>query len=170
MERRDLKILAEWEATLRAESESLRSERSRIEADLQRVSKKLELVRQMLSLEHSPNPSTPQSDLTEGKATPSGVKEMTSKILAESGSPMHISEIHRKFVERGYPIPGQGTAFNILAHLVNDKTFVRVARGTYALAGTVPDDQILPKAARTRRRGARRRKKSVRPRTDQEIR
>jgi hypothetical protein len=75
---------------------------------------------------------------------------MARRVIAEAGHPIHITEIHRQFVDKGYPIPGGGTPFNILAHIVNDKTFVRIARGTYALTGTVPEEQVLPRAPRKR--------------------
>ncbi len=79
------------------------------------------------------------------------VRELTQKILTEAAGPLHINEIHRQFVSKGYPIPGGGTPFNILVHLLNNKTFVRVARGTYAIAGTVPEEQVLARAPKVRK-------------------
>lgn len=153
------KRLSEWESTLQREVERLQSERSRIDAELQRAAKKLDLVRQMKSLDDGSAADTAVPPISpDVRATPSSVREMTQRILSELGRPLHISEIHQQFVARGYPIPGGGTAFNILAHLVNDRSFVRVARGTYALAGTVPQEQVLPKAERKARRRRRRRK------------
>lgn len=156
------KRLAEWEAGLQREVERWQNERSRVDSELQRATKKLELVRQMRSLEAGPVPEKAPSPSTakDGRATPTAVREMAHKILSESARPLHISEIHGQFLARGYAIPGSGTPFNILAHLVNDKSFVRVARGTYALAGSVPPEQVLPRAERKARR-RKRRKKSV---------
>lgn len=150
----EAKTLAGWESDLLKEVERLQSERSRIDAELQKAAKKLELVRQMRSLEDgsaaspAPDAATPK----DSRATPNTVRDMARKILSESSRPLHISEIHSEFLARGYAIPGGGTAFNILAHLVNDKSFVRVARGTYALTGSVPEDQVLRKARRRRRK------------------
>ncbi len=156
MDRIDLDKLLEWERVLKSELEELNQRRQELDIQLQRASRKLELVRQMRSLEESPQLEVTQSNpaeivIAEKRPTPSSVREMARKIVAEAGCPLHITEIHRQFLNRGYPIPGGGTPFNILAHIVNDKTFVRVARGTYALAGTVPDEQVLPRAPRTRR-------------------
>jgi len=151
----DLDKLAEWEGLLQSELEELSQRRQELDVQLQHVSRKLELVRQMRSLEESPqldgvqNPAETVS--VEKRPTPASVREMARRILTELGRPLHISEIHRQFLNRGYPIPGGGTPFNILAHIVNDKTFVRVARGTYALTGTVPEEQVLPRTPRTRR-------------------
>lgn len=153
------KRLAEWELNLQREVERLQADRSRIDAELQRAAKKLDLVRQMRSLDNglAAEVTLPPTS-ADIRATPGSVREMAQRILSELGRPLHISEIHQQFVARGYPIPGSGTAFNILAHIVNDQSFVRVARGTYALAGTVPQEQVLPKAARKARRRRRRRK------------
>lgn len=153
--------MAEWESALESELERLQRERNRVDAELQRAAKKLELVKQMRLLESSPTDAATRVPPTvkETRATPTTVREMAHRILSESPRPLHISEIHQQFVDRGYPIPGSGTPFNILAHLVNNKSFVRVARGTYALAGSVPQEQILPRAQRKARR--RRRKKSA---------
>jgi len=158
------KTLEEWEAMLQREVERWQNERSRIDSELQRTLKKLELVRQMRLLD-----DTPTSDIgmavtpvKEGRATPTAVREMAQRILSDAKRPLHISEIHKEFLHRGYPIPGSGTAFNILAHLVNDKSFVRVARGTYAVAGSVPQDQVLPRAKRKMRHRRRKKKSGLR--------
>jgi hypothetical protein len=159
----DLKQIAEWEAALASEREELARRRGQLDAQLQQVSRKLELLRQMKSLEESPGEDGTATRVAavsaEGRPTPASVREMTKGILTQSGRPLHISEIHRQFLNNGYPIPGGGTPFNILAHIVNDKSFVRVARGTYALSGTVPEDQVLPRAPRTHK--ARKTKKSA---------
>ena len=154
--------LSEWESSLSAELEDLRKRRSQLDAELQRTAKKLELVRQMRTLEElqPAEMSENENPTSEPRATPNSVKDAAKKILMDAGRPLHISEIHRQFTERNYPIPGSGTPFNVLAHMVNEKSFVRVARGTYAIAGTVPPEQILPKAPRKRAR--RRKKKTLR--------
>lgn len=152
--------LGEWESSLQRELQDMRQRREALDTGIQRVTKKLELIRQMRLLE---SPSSDIAEVTEfspaqdARPTPVAVREGVKKILTDSARPLHISEIHREFLRRSLPIPGGGTAFNILAHVVNDRTFVRVARGTYALAGSVPVAQILPKAQRKARR--RRRKK-----------
>lgn len=155
--------LTEWEAALGREIQHLQTERERVDSELKRATKKLELVKQMRLLEGgSAQSGTPAvTALKEPRATPTAVREMAHRILAESARPLHISEIHEQFVTRGYAIPGSGTPFNILAHLVNNKSFVRVARGTYALAGSVPPEQVLPRAKRRARRRRRRTKKSA---------
>jgi hypothetical protein len=160
----EIKRLAEWEAALEREVERWQGERNRIDSELQRAAKKLELVRQMISLDGNSGSKTEANALNakDGRTTPTAVREMTQRILAEAARPLHISEIHKQFVDRGHAIPGSGTAFNILAHLVNDKSFVRVARGTYALAGSVPQDQVLPRAERKQKRRRRKKKSTAR--------
>jgi hypothetical protein len=150
----ELSKLLEWEGLLKSGLEELSQRRQELDAQLQHLSRKLELVRQMRSLEEPPQLEAAQSSAEavsiETRPTPTGVREMARRVIAEAGHPIHITEIHRQFVDKGYPIPGGGTPFNILAHIVNDKTFVRIARGTYALTGTVPEEQVLPRAPRKR--------------------
>jgi hypothetical protein len=158
----ELGRLQQWEQSLSTEVEALKKRRADIDADIQQQLKKLELVRQMLALEGgSPDHAGDQPlAASEARATPTGVREATKAILTEIGHPLHINDIHQAFIDRGYPIPGGGTPFNILVHLAKSSGFVRVARGTYALAGSVPEAQVLPeqprrakrkKAARTRK-------------------
>jgi hypothetical protein len=160
---KDLRDLNGWEHDLRLQVEDLQKRRAGLELELQRASKKLELVRQIRLLEQDPTKSQSfeSAERKEMRSTPTAVREMAQRILSDSTGPLHISEIHRLFKEQGYPIPGSGTPFNILAHLVNDKTFVRVARGTYALAGTVPEEAILVKAQRKTRRKKRQKKSTA---------
>ena len=160
------RTLSEWEFALTAELAELRNKRNEIQRDFERVSRKLELIRQMRALEapHSPaQPITPFQP-SESKATPASVREMAMKILSDHSRPLHISEIHRAFLDRGYPIPGKGTPFNILAHMVNNKSFARISRGTYALRDAVLPEQIMPKAVpRRRKRRLRRKVKGTKP-------
>ena|ERR1039457_6683402 len=160
-----LKHFDAWVAELKAELDVLLKQRSDLETKIRHLSKKMELVRQMHALEQGPgndeSAPSPMQKNADGRATPQSVKETVKKILSESAKPIHISEIHRRFIEAGHPIPGSGTPFNILAHLVNDKGFVRVARGTYALAGSVPEEQILLKSPRKRKKRIRRARKTL---------
>jgi len=157
---KDPRDLSGWEYDLRLQVEDLQKRRASLDLELQNASKKLELVRQMRLLEQAPTKSQSLefSGHKQMRSTPTAVREMAQKVLSEATGPLHISEIHRQFKEQGYPIPGSGTPFNILAHLVNDKAFVRVARGTYALAGTVPEEAILVRTQRKSRRKKRRKK------------
>ena len=140
--------IKEWERALSADLDSLILRKQGIEAEIRSVSKKLELVRQMVALEGSGVAGDVPETNSKGKATPASVREAARQILKSAVRPLHINEIHTEFLSRGDAIPGVGTPFNILVHLLSDPTFVRVARGTYALSGTVPDDQVLPRQPR----------------------
>ena len=154
--------LQAWELTLVAELNELRSRRSDLDLEIQRVSKRLDLVKQMVALDGAPLADQQMERPTgELRPTPANVCESAKTILLECGHPLHINDIHRMFAEKGYPIPGGGTPFNILVHLTNSKQFVRVARGTYALAGSVPESQIIPRAIRQDPRRRKRRRKST---------
>ena len=146
----NLEKLQQWERSLAAELEEMKKRRVGLDTDIQQRSKKLDLVRQMLALEAGDSGARDiqVSGSAEVRATPAGVREAARVILTDAARPLHINDIHRQFIDRGYAIPGGGTPFNILVHLVKSSGFVRVARGTYALTGTVPDAQVLPKQPR----------------------
>jgi hypothetical protein len=142
---------------LQARVDSLRAQRNALDADLQRQAKQLDLVRQMIAIADGQALPLPVAEVSAAQAPPfpvSKVRESVKLILREISRPLHISEIHREFLQRGFPIPGSGTPFNILAHIVRDKELVRVARGTYALREGMPGvlSIPLPKVKKRRRR------------------
>lgn len=162
--------LRQWEQELSAEVETLRQRSNQIQSELQRSMRKLELVRQMLEVDGQDVQADQQRgpDGTGPRPTSITVRDCVRRILQEAGKPLHISEIHQEFLRRGYPIPGVGTAFNILAHIVKNKDFVRLARGTYALSESVPADKVVVARSAERRRRSRRRRASPASRVPKE--
>ena len=157
--------LCEWEKQLTNEVDALRLRKAELELELQRCVRKLELVRQMLAVEEGRGDAAQQNSADTPPLRPTSVtvRESAKRVLEDSGKPLHISEIYQEFLRRGYPIPGSGTPFNILTHMVRDKGFVRVARGTYALSGSGSLTQVVPfpKKRKRRRRRARQPKVST---------
>ncbi|MHB8653075.1 MAG: winged helix-turn-helix domain-containing protein [Terriglobia bacterium] len=160
MDHIDPKQLRAWEKQIAAEVAALRDRRMHLESELKLNESKLELIRQMISLDQPSGSEVAAPQLPEpAKATSITVKESVKNILERAGRPLHISEIHREFITRGYPIPGSGTPFNILVHIVKDRGFVRVARGTYTLRTGAEVDLGMPgKDGRKSRRKRRKRK------------
>jgi hypothetical protein len=79
------------------------------------------------------------------------VADTIARILAESASPLHISMIRQAYLREGNTIPGKGTESNLLAYVVRDQRFVRVAKGTYGLTEQGLHPQT-PKRRRKRRK------------------
>lgn len=146
--------LQERQHALESEMKSLQGQKNAIDLQLALIGKKLDLVRQMIRLESGNDEK--QAAVTLGTAT--DVKGLARQIIEDAGKPLHITEIHRQFLERGYAIPGEGTPFNILAHIVRDKALARVARGTYSLAANTPESARLP-IVKTRKKHRRSRKR-----------
>lgn len=90
--------------------------------------------------------------------TNTSVVENSKRIIAEIGRPLHIAELRRVFLERGIPIPGQGRDANLISHLRRSPEIVRIKRGFYALADSVPEP-TSPNSTRPRRRRRRTRKR-----------
>lgn len=80
------------------------------------------------------------------------VVENAKAILLDVGRPLHISELHRVFLERGFLIPGQGTDANLISHLRRSPEIVRIKRGFYALADPSDEPRRPERQVRNRRR------------------
>lgn len=81
------------------------------------------------------------------------VTDEVARELANTGRPIHISELMRLLNERNVPIPGAGTQANLIAHLRRDIRFVRPSRGMYALAAWGLENMpITSKRSRRKRR------------------
>lgn len=84
------------------------------------------------------------------------VTDRVHDLLTEAGRPLHVSEIRNQYIAKGFTVPGQGNESNLLVYIVRDPRFIRVSKGTYAIApdGDVPALTIKPKAKKRRRRKA----------------
>lgn len=160
--------LRAWEKQLAADVAALRDRQRSLESELRRSESKLELIRQMISLDQPTDDEAAAPQVCDAaKATSITVKGSVRNILEQAGRPLHISEIHREFITRGYPIPGGGTPFNILVHIVKDRGFVRVARGTYALGTGAQNHSGIPETEKRKVR-RKRRKRKTRIQTDRQ--
>jgi hypothetical protein len=72
------------------------------------------------------------------------------EILGDEGRPLHINDLHSKFVERGFTVPGAGKPVNLIVHLRNTDEIVSPMRGIYGLADQV--EVVAQKPRRTKRR------------------
>ena len=92
----------------------------------------------------------------DNKVAKQNVADRVFDLLREAAGPLHVSEILRQYVARGFTVPGQGNESNLLVYIVRDPRFVRVSKGTYAIAqsGSVPAPSVRPKARKRRRKKA----------------
>lgn len=81
------------------------------------------------------------------------------EILRDEGQPLNINDLHAKFVERGFAIPGAGKAVNLIVHIRSADEIVSPRRGVYGLADQVGAIPNSPRPRR-RRKGRTRRPKS----------
>lgn len=91
------------------------------------------------------------------------VREQAEEILRDAGGPLHINEIHRRFLERGFAVPGAGKPVNLTAHVRHSQTIVSPARGTYGLIEHVGSAASRRRTSK-RRKGGQRRKTSTKRR------
>jgi hypothetical protein len=134
--------IATWLAAVRSELlriagaiEPLLTEQSRLR------SREALLLKLLESFEDAPRQVE-----TGGPATVSGtppepetsirdyVRLGVTEVLRESGGgPMHINDIHKKFVARGLRVPGAGRPANLTAHLGRCEGIITPSRGFYTL-------------------------------------
>lgn len=149
-----------WLAGVRAELERIEGAMAPLLAEQSRLREREELLlrlRQSFEASHavvakresSPRELAPDSSVREY------VQRHIAAILAENaGGPMHINDLHAKFLQRGLRVPGAGRPANLTAHLGRSDTIVSPQRGFYTLGGP---DARLQKASRKRARRGRRR-------------
>lgn len=80
------------------------------------------------------------------------VNERAMEILRDVGEPLHINELHTRFLQRGFNVPGAGRPANLIVHLRRSEEIVSPHRGIYGLV-----EQVGP----VERKVARRRKKTT---------
>lgn len=139
-----------------------------VEADLRKVAERLEpLLTEQNQLEErkqllrgllrsfdqgSGNGAAPT---TPGKRTGSVARyviEQAVEILREEGHPLHINEIHARFLERGLVVPGAGKPVNLTVHLSGAEEIASPTRGVY---GLVEQLGVIPRHASRRRKSTR---------------
>lgn len=81
------------------------------------------------------------------------VRARVVEILKEEG-PMHINDLHARYVAKGLTVPGAGKPVNLIVHLRDQTEIVSPARGMYALRGQVSEVRPVAKRKKKRKRAA----------------
>jgi hypothetical protein len=134
-----LKKISEIEEEMRP----LREQAVRLKAQLELVERALQVG---FPSDHSA--SSPQGTQT----TRSSVSDRVFELLKDAGKELHVSEILSQYVEKGFTVPGQGKESNLLVYIVRDPRFIRVSKGTYALAQGEPSQVVTTVKVKRRRR------------------
>jgi hypothetical protein len=78
------------------------------------------------------------------------------EILREAGSPLHINELHKRFLQQGLKVPGAGTPANLIVHIRKAPEIASPKRGMYGLTeniGPVLRRRKKRAVSRSRRKG-----------------
>jgi cell division septum initiation protein DivIVA len=78
------------------------------------------------------------------------------EILREAGEPLHINDLHARFLANGHTIPGAGAPANLIVHLRKAPEIASPQRGLYGLTEDIGPTK--PRRARKRTTTRRRRK------------
>jgi hypothetical protein len=139
----ELERLHDWKKSVETEIQAITDMIQSLNSDLQRKNQQHALICKLIDSENGSvaldNQDVNRSLVARQIVTPSQVTQRVHEILSEAKEPMNIKTIHEEFIRRGYPIPGKGTHFNILVHIVRELKnkkggrFQRDGRGTYSL-------------------------------------
>jgi hypothetical protein len=130
--------IEELRATLQARLAEIEEQLRPLQDEAVKLRTQLDLVTKLLHVTKGEGTvAEPPQQVQFAEATTSGklVADNVAEILMTAGTPLHISQIRTNYLETGRTIPGKGTYANLLAYMVRDRRFIRVAKGTYALSG-----------------------------------
>jgi len=118
-----------------------------------RLKTQLELVERALQVG---SPTERSVNSHQGAQTAkASVSDRVFDLLKDAGKSLHVSDILSQYVAKGFAVPGQGKESNLLVYIVRDPRFIRVSKGTYALAqGELQPTVATVKVKRRRRKKA----------------
>jgi len=125
-----------------------------LQEQLTRVRGQLDFIERALQIGAGiEQPTKPANEL---QAVKPNIADRVLELLKEAAQPLHISEIRNRYIAKGFTVPGRGNESNLLVYIVRDPRFIRVSKGTYAVAegGVVPVPNVKPKAKKRRRKKA----------------
>ena len=73
------------------------------------------------------------------------------QLLDEEAGPLHINELHARFLSRGYQVPGSGAPANITAHIRHSDLIISPKKGEYIL--TRHRNRRAPQSSKGRHHG-----------------
>ncbi len=151
--------IEEWRNRLGRELQELERQATPLLAHIGQLKQQLELLDRLARVTADgalPDPPASPSGMTAPSDKGRPPTEIIAEILRKAGEPLHISAIRERYVASGHLIPGKGTESNLLAYMVRDPRFVRVAKGTYSLGS----DSAPPLPAKLKRKRRRRRRRA----------
>ena len=133
----DQEKLHEWKQILLREIEGLQAQLAPIETELKVRYEKLAAVDRLLNLEAHPleTISMPRNSSNIIAKDKKRVADIAYDVLKDAGTPMYYKDLCAAILQKGFEVPGQDPATNLIAHISIDPRFKRIKRGTYALKG-----------------------------------
>lgn len=118
------------------------------------------LLRDLLRSFESPSAANGTGDSPSIPATSGSVREYVVEhavaILREAEEPLHINDLHARFLASGYTVPGAGAPANLIVHIRKAPEIASPKRGVYGLTaniGPVPQRKKRRTTTRRRRKG-----------------
>jgi DNA-directed RNA polymerase delta subunit len=75
----------------------------------------------------------PTQESTRAQTPAKAMRNEMVFVLEGAGTPLHYKDIHRRLVERGFPVSGERPENNVNAHLSKDARFISLSRGMWGL-------------------------------------
>lgn len=125
-----------WVAGLRAEIDRLDHDLAPILAKREQLRRQLELLERLReSFVAKETMATQESVGTPapGESIRDYVIARATELLEEEAGPLHINELHARFLNRGFEVPGAGEPVNITSHIRHSDNIVSPKKGIYVL-------------------------------------
>lgn len=149
-----------WLADVQDELRQLEQKLQPILGEQRRLEERETLLRNLLASFEPATLGNEGAGLGESARRNGSVREYVvaraTDILRDEGRPLHINDLHARFIDRGYTIPGKGKPVNLIVHLQNADEIASPQRGLYGLTEHV--GTVKPRA-KTKRTTTRRRRK-----------
>jgi hypothetical protein len=123
----DSQQLLEWRTRIVSDLETDLQSLIKLQNKIRDAKQRLQHIDGLLSLDdRQTNPPSTESIETED------LLAACKKIQSEATEPLHATELRAKLLEKGIPLPGQGTEANLISRLHRAKDqFERMGPGTY---------------------------------------
>ena len=132
-----------WLNTLREEKAALEARLVPLLEERRRLEEQEEILLKLLvttnggatPADAQPSSTVSRTPVSAGSTIREEVESKVIEILDDAGEPLHINEIHTRYRERGWKVPGAGAPANITSHIGKSSRIKSPRRGIYQLVG-----------------------------------
>ena len=146
----ELDQLKAWAEATEREIQEIKEAVAPLQERMENASQRLDLIKRLVHLseagaarsthvgEHQHSLRSARTDNSRSATSiepANSLEDEIDDILRAAGSPVHVSAIRERLIERGVPLPGKGEEANIIVRMGrSEERFTRTGKGTYGLS------------------------------------